>query len=180
MKLAELIAIVLERTPDEQEKVVTAIRAQQQFLGVKPTSPQKVNPKADNESLLLDAILECLSDFGVGFVSRDLAKNSAAYTSFKKQLPGVNEWVKSQRMQRNERRMLFRLAARLLYKDLRGMGVPIGLRMMMTNVSTIPAVVDKEFPGYAGMGLLSSIVRGLDGEKVDSYASGEPDNNSLV
>jgi hypothetical protein len=47
----------------------------------------------------------------------------------------------------------------LLYKNLGEMGVVVSPKVLANNLSRIPAVLDRAFPGYARFGLLKMIVQ---------------------
>jgi hypothetical protein len=58
-----------------------------------------------------------------------------------------------------QQRALFRLGIVLLCNNLAEMETPISGMSLMNHIHRIPSLINRAFPGYARLGLLSKIIR---------------------
>ena len=84
------------------------------------------------------------------------------YDTFKVKLPRVQAFI-AQVGSKNAQRGLFRLGLVLLERDIRMRRMTPSYMQFMNEVHRIPALINREFPGYAANGMLRLIIRGEKG-----------------
>lgn len=110
--------------------------------------------------LVLDAILAIIRSAGGGSVPVVMLKRSSQYREFKKKVPVVLDAFRRQKdMSAVKLRALVRVSMQLLQQDLQQIGIAVTARTLMSHVHRLPAVLDKNFPGYLHAGLISVVVR---------------------
>lgn len=121
------------------------------LLAVKKHAPPN-NGQGNDELLILDAIVQTLESLGVEFTSSTTLQHRNAYSAFKKKAPDLLRYVKHHTKTRNEARKLLRWGAEMLYRDLTQMGIAVSSSTIMNHIHRMPAVINKNMPGYATAG----------------------------
>lgn len=155
-RVAELIAEIQKLPKADQDKIIKGVQQYQKITG---TYTEAEDPKSLADSkFVLEVLAEFLKARGIEHTSVALMIKSSGYTAYKERISGVCEWLAKQHLSKNQRRQLLHYGFGCMYDNLRGMGIPIGSRMMMQSISFLPVVMEKEFPGYAALGLLKHVV----------------------
>jgi hypothetical protein len=63
------------------------------------------------------------------------------------------------KLSRRERIVAYRVIVRLVIDELRLREVPLSPRSIISQTKNIPGILDKNFPGYAHMGILGNSIR---------------------
>lgn len=151
-KLQEVLALLPLLTADERAKVITHIN----LLAAVKGEPSPIDP---DEQLVLGEIV------GLGIDTRTvdlLRQQRRGYATFQANLPGLLKYLRSATTDADEQRLLLRCGLQMVHKDLREwMKQPINAVTMMNNIHSIPAVLNKSYPGYARTLLPSLLRRGL-------------------
>lgn len=159
--LAEIIAAVQKLSEADQDKVIASIQALRTFN--KGPSVQ-IDKDTGDEGIMLQAIADILVELGIEHTTAMRLTKATAYKTFHEQFLGLQPWLDKQGLSRNEKRLLMRIGVDMLYRDLSGMGIPIGSRMIMTHIGRLSVVLNAAFPGYAELGVLKLVVRGSHGK----------------
>lgn len=145
-----------------------------------PTKEKTAKAKNRNDETaleMLDCIVEVMQSKGADETPRSMLEKSNAFAAYRAKFrdnvdPGdrygslTRYFDRVMKANRVRRRALMRLAAGLLYENLIAMDVAVSSRTMMSHVHRIPAVLNRNFPGYAANGMLHLVVRGEDDVRV--------------
>jgi hypothetical protein len=134
---------------DEVKEQINLLRT------VGPSTQREVG---DEASELLQAIVTFLSSRGLEYNTMAMLRKVDQYEAFADKAKNVFRFMKGVEG-RTKKRAFLSLAAELLYDDLTSMDVAVSARTMMSHTHRIPAVINKNFPGYARAGMLGIIVR---------------------
>jgi len=116
-----------------------------------------------NESEVINALSKRLEAEGIHFgVNYKMLKKIGGWKS------GINEVTKfitffestSQiKLKQIERQVLLRLLFKLLIEDMKRIGIAITPKTTINNMSRIPAIFDRSFPGYLSSGLAYFVIK---------------------
>lgn len=125
--------------------------------------PLGVNKATTDADRVLESLCMMMRKVGVEQAQVSVLKSTTGYKSFADKCPAVIEFIVSAFPANHEHRGvhergLLQIGLRLLYEDLRRMGIAVSARTLMQHVHRVPAVVNAAFPGYAESGLLHKIV----------------------
>jgi hypothetical protein len=133
------------------------------------------------ESADLDIIVQEIAAYfqreGLEYVSEAMLKRTANYRSFEAKAIASLPYFRKVSSQRVRLRAIIRLAIRLLHKDMQAMNVAVSVRTLMNHWHRVPAVIDKNFPGYAKIGMLRLLI-GEAGEAEPRYVQETPERSS--
>ena len=116
-----------------------------------------------SETEVINALSKRLEAEGIRFgFNHQMIKKIGGWKS------GVNEVIKfvnyfestSQiKLKQIERQVLLRLLFKLLIDDMKRIGIAITLKAIVNNMSRIPDVFDRSFPGYLSSGLAYFVIK---------------------
>lgn len=87
-------------------------------------------------------------------------KSSKHYKKFIEESTNIEKWVtltfseKNKKISRIQKKSIYNLMANLILKDLIESGTTVTTATMIFRVSSVPAYLDKAFPGYLASGFL--------------------------
>lgn len=116
----------------------------------------------DSARMMLDAFSRTLSERGLDPIPSGMLMRTQNYKAFRAKMTDdqLGAWLRG--VVKNNRVALFalmHLCSELLYDDLAEKRAAINPRVMMDQVHRIPAVLNRNFPGYAQAGLLHLVIR---------------------
>lgn len=135
-------------SPDDKRRFLDYARMR---LSVAPAS-SKANKAATTLDILSEQIAAIARDKGVGYASAQQLRITPQWKNLIASEQGqILEayFDSSADNSRVEKLAFIRLCVQLLFANLVAMRVPISPRTMVAHAHRIPAVVDKNFPGYA-------------------------------
>lgn len=157
--LAQALVLLADMTTDERQELRKGLNA---LLGSNDKGATAKTPHGEGERLagiVNDVMVE------QGLAPLPLDKLTGAVTHYA-ELAAVL-WAFTHKAipdgKRVEHVAAMRLGVRMLVKNIQDQGVPATGPVVMRQLHRLPAVVDAGFPGYAKMGLLGLVVRGLHG-----------------
>lgn len=122
-----------------------------------PDAPER-HPESDADIILAE-LAGFLRDQGAEFASLPMLRGASNYRSFAAKVPGTMEFFRTITTNRVKLRALIRIAISFLYKDLHRMGTVASARTMMSHWHRVPAIINRNFPGYAQIGALGLMLR---------------------
>lgn len=168
--LKAIFAALPKLTADELEEVRTRIAVLRGLSGPVAridTPSGTIASGSQIEHIVLEAIRYILMDNGVLF-SVQQATHSPAYPSFKRKLPDIQDYVYAVSTRRIDQQAIVSLGIDLMYSHLFRLGIPVGARVLMTNVHRMSEFINRAFPGYARAGTLSWIISHPDTRRSSS------------
>lgn len=160
MDLKEMQKAIAARLTDAEVATLENAIAARKALGQSVNKSESIAVRlAPDELLVLEAIVSFMDSTGVDASNAGMLAKTSNFQAFKKKVPAIMQVLKASNLKRNETRAVLRTGASMLYQVLTEQGVEATSRRMMDHIHRLPAQLDRHFPGYAMMGLLSVIVR---------------------
>jgi hypothetical protein len=157
----QIAALLLLLGKEELEQVRARAGVLAQAAGINGrTSPAaelsapQISADESDIDLVLSEIAALLRDQGVEFASVPMLKRVTNFKSFAEKVPATMKFFRGVTTNRTKLRALIRISISLLYKDLIKMNMAATTRTLMSHWHRVPAVMDKNFPGYARAGHL--------------------------
>lgn len=146
-------------TSEEQAQVGAALKAAQAMGAAGQVSgekPQRMIREEAPEHVreVLQFIISYMMDHKLDRTKVDDALNSTHGREFAKKTPAVWAFVTEHTKNRAGAQTMLMVAVKLLHADLMDMGIAVSTRTMMAHVHRLPALINRQFPGYAASGLL--------------------------
>lgn len=133
--------------------------AKQRTTGLSGGQPMPDMIAETDVELVLSEIAGHLREQGIEFVSVSMLKKVQGFGKFAEKIPAVMIFFRKITTNRVKLRALIRIAIALLYKDLARMNISASTRTMMNHFHRVPAVLNRNFPGYAQSGLLGLLLQ---------------------
>lgn len=154
MSLDAILQELVKLSPSELEQVRNKVNALRSVTSVGTGSNKQED---QNPIMILDAICHVMDSTGVEHTYPNMLMRGMFYKGFKDRAPGIFQFLKDFET-KTEKRAALNLCVKLLYDDITGMGYPCSSRTLMKQIGRIPAVVNKNFPGYVQSGYLHKIL----------------------
>lgn len=153
--LDRLLRLLPALTAQEKAQAATQLKALTQF-------DQAASPGSNiDEDLVLESVHEVLANRGVDFTPPSIMRRrSRGFTVFQKKLPAIMQFIRQATNSRQQERWLLCKGVEALYDHLVGLNVPVSHATILRNIHSVPAVINRAYPGYVECGLLSWAVRG--------------------
>jgi len=141
----------------ELRKRITALSS----LGGSPEVDGKAGALRDTRAeMIMEAINHVMSSLGADSASVFVMRRTADYPRLKQKVDSLFEYMRKITGNRVEQQHLLNMSVEMLYQDLVELGIPVTALTIMRHIHRIPAVMNKQFPGYAEAGVLSMILKG--------------------
>lgn len=156
---------------DQLELIRKRIASKLSVMGDGP--PSHSGPQEEDYDMVLTALVSVARDAGIGQMPVVAVKRTSTVTTHREKLLAVTRWIK-ERGDRKTQLGILNLGSRLLLDDLRrGIPVrwdsdqkrlvryvpaPVTMRELIIYCDRIPGIIESNFPGYIGSGLLGHIV----------------------
>lgn len=119
-----------------------------------------VQPDMSDEHLYITAICHQMEARGLSYVGHDRLRKSRAWSVFyNEKVVNLNKFFAREKFSRTEKIALLNMGVGLIIDGLRHHRIPATASNIMLNYDRMPALIDREFPGYAEQGLLRAIFR---------------------
>lgn len=156
----EIMGLLPKCTPEEVSRLSVALKAWTSLPG--GTTSSAAEP-ADDKDADCDFVLRCIIDVcrrnGVEIVSVRMLKQSRNYPTFKAKVPALMTFLQKASPKRNVQQAILCLAISAIRDWLLNLNIPVSAGNLLQHIHRVPDVLDQHFPGYARMGMLSSIFR---------------------
>lgn len=123
----------------------------------------KVLEDDSEDQLIYDALVETLRHYLPGTNTIPYAKfrSSKTWKLYREKSPFLTEFVLNNfsDFNRTERRALYVVLLGMVSDFLKENEVPLLLTTLINNLSRVPSLFEKEFPGYLASGLAQSIIK---------------------
>ena len=158
---------ILERLPALSKAEMQQVKARVTVLSQGPSG--QVNHADTDVLLVLSVIQAVMFSRGADMTTVAGLQRAAQYRSMADKVPALVGYLHRAGIKdRIEVRAILSIAVDLLYRDLTQMGLTTSSRTIMQHLHRIPAVLNKQFPGYAKMGWLGMLLRTKQRSKVDA------------
>lgn len=160
-----VVAAIPRMTPEERARIAARLKAVEslapsgEFQTGRPPQHEPDDAAGELLSIIADVVLRRSGER----VTPAVLRRSPQFRAFRAKALELAVFAAEHASARVQRRALLALGVELLYRDLRiGPGFSVTSRTLMACIHQVPAVLDKNFPGYASSGLLGMII----GDKV--------------
>ena len=120
---------------------------------------ERAETPSSEELMMLDAISSVLRSQGEELNSAAWLKKSSRYAAFKNNLPPVFEFLSHVKLSNAEMRAILEIGVKLVIENMHFIGAPVTGRSIMNHIRSMPAAINRMFPGYARSGMLHMLVR---------------------
>jgi hypothetical protein len=120
---------------------------------------EHVETPSSEELMMLEAISNVLRSQGEELNSVAWLKKSSRYAAFKNNLPPVFEFLNHVKLSNTEMRAILEIGVQLVIENMHFIGAPVTGRSIMNHIRSMPAAINRMFPGYARSGMLHMLVR---------------------
>lgn len=143
---------------DELQDLKMKITVLQSMSGVPVTSPKNGNVQHE-DSWVLQCLSRAMEIHGLGFPSIRRLQASESYRFFKDEdVPALVKYLDGAGVKKRHYRALITKGFSCMIKEYQELGWRITAKLLFENVETLPAVLDRAFPGYAhNWGLLNCV-----------------------
>ena len=157
MSLKTILQEIPRLSVADRDKVRQALLACGSVGGDTPTPEANMSSM---ENMLLYAICEVVRSAQGEFVTPSVLSRMSNMASFRRKVPTIEGWLKSQKMRRNEEQALLITSVHYLYDNIVNMGRAVSAHRLCAEIHRLPSVMDEQFPGYARIGMLKLSMRG--------------------
>jgi hypothetical protein len=148
----EMLRAIPTLTASQRQRLKAAINACGSL-----EDPDVAGSNSD-ESFILAEICNVLAGKGVEYLYPAQLRRTSDIKNFREKLPGLFKYLSNAHLMKHEQRALLTIGLRLLYQNMRGMGVPVSGVTMMRHIHRIPACINHAYPTYAENHILRLIV----------------------
>lgn len=158
MTLAVIVGLLPSLTPAELQQVRLKVGALLSVSGSVPSHGQVIVDS--DESWVLGCICDHCRDNGRDLTPVSMLRNAQGIGTFREYLPQLMRYLETGAGKARQRKHILLLTGLdLLAANLERMRIPITSRLLLRNVSRIPAVIDQAFPGYYRNGRLPWVIQ---------------------
>lgn len=156
-KLSIIIALIPELTAAECRELINRLKS---FSSIAPSEkvPTKIG-QSSPEDEILQIICYQLASMGVDFTPFYLLKKSTGMNSFRDKIPSILKFLEKSSLKRIERRAIIAAGVVALYESMAEQGWTVTARTVVNNIHRLPAALERQYPGYAKLGLLGKLIR---------------------
>ena len=130
-------------------------------LSLLAAMPKDTAGKSDFGIRVLQAIVDVMKKNNVESTSVNVLKKSSAYVAAKPKIENLQIFFESITLSKIVQDQILRMGIDLLYFDLLNwQGFSISSHTILSQIYRVPATLNRAFPGYAGAGLLTKLVKG--------------------
>ena len=156
--LKQALALIPNMEHGELNKLVEAIRAAQSLGGLSADSSTAVGGLSDDELMVMNAIVQYVNDRAIDRSSLGMYRRWSGFNTFRGKVPALCDYMRSAKLVKNQRYALCYIGAGLVHQSLVDIGAPVSGRAIMNHIHRLPSLIDKQFPGYAELGMLKFVV----------------------
>lgn len=154
----QVLVLIRTLTPSDRDDIIRAIKAMNALAKHTPAKDITVEDVTGDHVIVLDAIVNYMQSRQLDLSGRVQLLRSNGMRAFKPKAQAVYDWIKPAG-RRAQQLALLSLGAEILYEDMVKLKWAVTSRTMMAHVHRIPALLEREFPGYAQAGFLNLIMR---------------------
>jgi hypothetical protein len=159
---------IIEFLPKLSKPDLKELQVRVGFLLKHSISSESIYEKVETSSeelLVLDSISNVLRSRGEELNSVAWLKKSSRYAAFKAKLPNVFKFLNKEplpgiaKLSNVEIRAILEIGVKLVIDHMQFIGAPVTGRNIMNHIHSLPAMLNRMFPGYARSGMLHMLVR---------------------
>lgn len=162
----QILAVLPSLTGEQRAAVAYRLKALDSLSGGAATAGPSINRPLRSIAVSSDdfiddifsAVCEVVLARSGERVSPLALRRTAQSNALRGKVDALRVFINTAASSRTARRGLLAIAMRLLYDDLRELGLPTTARTLLAHAHRLPAVLDANFPGYAAAGLLGMLV----------------------
>jgi hypothetical protein len=148
----EVVRLLPTLNKKELAQVLSAVKA----LGALPQNVRAgPTPQLDDARQVLKCMCEHLAHRGVEFPQVAVLTRMGVYLSFKSKVPALMQYLTNAGITTKQYQWaVLSMGFGYLYDNLIARGWSVDATTLMTRIHLIPAMINREFPGYAEAGYL--------------------------
>lgn len=159
----DLIKALMNSAPETKSEAYRSLKAFFSMGGTisLPTvDSQREELICEDEQTYLSAICDVLQSKGLFFASPDMLRSGRGYANFKAHKEGgLDKFFARETLTRTQKLALLKIGIGLIIDNLQYNRIPPTGGNVLMNFHRMPALIDRELPGYAERGILSAIFR---------------------
>lgn len=149
-KLQTIIDLLPQLSAEELNSVSSRISALRNI-----SSPRSMD---NDENWALQCVCDVLASIGVEYPLVGTLQKVIDRPTFRVKLVEINHFFNKSKLNRIERRAVLMIGIELLYTNMQEIGIPVSSRTLILQFHRIPAILNKNFPGYASCGFLGMLI----------------------
>lgn len=161
--MSELLRQVQNATREEKLEIYGALKAFFSLRGeANPLKnlPSSVVASSNDEALYLSAICEELKDRGCDYSSPDMLRKHKHYPTWARdKIHGLDAFFAREQFSRVQKLSILAFGIGAIVANLRHHRIPVTGGNILMNYHKLPALIDRQFPGYSERKLLRWIFR---------------------